>query len=471
MLDHLSVEEIQKNINNRQISIKEVLFYYLERIEKFNKDINAIVLQKDRELLIKEAEQKDNLKNTKKILNGLPIAVKDLSDVVGLKTTYGYEGSKNNSPKKNSLFVDKLIDNGAIIIGKTNTAELGVGGHTTNRLFGPTSNVYNFEKSAAGSSGGASSAVAAGLLPFADGTDQMGSCRGPAAYANIYGYRPTPGLISVDRGNQISKIPILTTPGCLAKSPSDMAFLLDEIIGSDTRDNYSFDLKELFKNQKIKDEDLTNIKIGWLSNMNNNYKIETKILDMCESQLKKLENLYVKIERLKPDFDNEALWNSWITFRSKSIYEDTLAMNIKDINTMTYQAIWEYNHGKNIKNEDLDSAYKQKKRCEEQIENIFKNFDFLALPSAQLFPFDKNQQFPKKINSFQLDTYHRWLEIFILSSLLELPTFTIPVGFNELGMPMGMQIIGKRKSDLQLFAFAKKYEEIFNFSKIKPLLD
>ena len=89
MLDHLSVEEIQKNINNRQISIKEVLVYYLERIEKFNKDINAIVLQKDRELLIKEAEQKDNLKNSKKILNGLPIAVKDLSDVVGLKTTYG----------------------------------------------------------------------------------------------------------------------------------------------------------------------------------------------------------------------------------------------------------------------------------------------------------------------------------------------------------------------------------------------
>ena len=88
MLAHLSVEEIQKNINNRQISIKEVLFYYLERIEKFNKDINAIVLQKDRELLIKEAEQKDNLKNSKKILNGLPIAVKDLSDVVGLKTTY-----------------------------------------------------------------------------------------------------------------------------------------------------------------------------------------------------------------------------------------------------------------------------------------------------------------------------------------------------------------------------------------------
>ncbi len=411
----------------------------------YHPKLNAIVLLKETEKILEEAKNKDNQQNKNKSLFGLPLAVKDLSDVVGIQTTYGFKGYKDYFPKKNSFFVDKLIENGAIIIGKTNTAELGVGGHTINRLFGPTSNYYDNTKSAAGSSGGASTAVAAGLIPFADGTDQMGSCRGPAAYANIYGYRPTPGLISVDRGNQLSKIPILTTPGCLAKSPSDMAFLLDEMIGSDTRDKYSFDLNELFKNQKIKDEDLTNVKIGWL--------------------------LYVKIERLKPDFDNEALWNSWITFRSKSIYEDTLAMNIKDINTMTYQAIWEYNHGKNIKNEDLDSAYKQKKRCEEQIENIFKNFDFLALPSAQLFPFDKNQQFPEKINSFELDTYHRWLEIFILSSLLELPTFTIPVGFDELGMPMGMQIIGKRKNDLQLFAFAKKYEEIFNFSKFKPLLD
>ena len=354
MLEDQSVEEIIHNINQRQISIKEVMEYYLDRIEKFNPDLNAIVLLKDRGDLIKEAIYKDNSTQSEKTLDGIPIAIKDLSDVVGIKTTYGYPGTKDYFPKKNSLFVERLIKSGAIIIGKTNTAELGVGGHTINRLFGPTSNYYDNTKSAAGSSGGASTAVAAGLIPFADGTDQMGSCRGPAAYANIYGYRPTPGLISVDRGNQLSKIPILTTPGCLAKSPSDMAFLLDEMIGSDTRDNYSFDLKELFKNQKIKDEDLINIKIGWLSNMNNNYKIETKILDMCESQLKKLENLNIKIERLKPDFDNIALWNSWITFRSKSIYEDTLAMNIKDINTMTYQAIWEYNRGKNINNEDLD---------------------------------------------------------------------------------------------------------------------
>jgi amidase len=471
MLENKSVKEIQNNIKSRQISIKEVVEYYLDRIEKFNPDLNAIVLQKDRELILKEAIEKDNIREMDKPLNGLPIAIKDLTDVVGFKTTYGFPGSKNNQPKKNSLFVNRLIDKGAIIIGKTNTAELGVGGHTINRLFGPTSNIYDLSKSAAGSSGGASSAVAAGLLPFADGTDQMGSCRGPAAYANIYGFRPTPGLIPSDRSVQNINYPILTTPGCFARNPRDMSILLDEIVGSDSFDKFSFDLDGYFKNQNISEKEFSSFKIGWLSNMNGNYIIEKDILEICETKLKDLEKINLRVENLKPKINTDILWKSWTTLRAKSIYEDTLAMNIIDISSMTYQAIWEYNKGKKIRAEDLKIALNQKQECLNQINLMFENFDFLVLPSAQIFPFDKNLQFPKNINDKELDTYHRWLEVFILSSLLELPTVTIPAGFNKDGMPMGMQIIGKNKDDLKLYSFASKYEDIFNFSKIKPKLD
>ena len=471
MLENQSVKEIQKNINNRQISIKEVIEYYLGKIEKLNPDLNAIVLQKDRSLIIKEAIEKDRVKEIDKPLNGLPIAIKDLTDVVGFKTTYGFPGSKNNQPKKNSLFVKRLINKGAIVIGKTNTAELGVGGHTINRLFGPTSNVYDLSKSAAGSSGGASSAVAAGLLPFADGTDQMGSCRGPAAYANIYGFRPTPGLIPADRSGQNLELPILTTPGCFARNPDDMSILLDEIAGSDLSDKFSFDLNGFFKDQNINEKQFSAFKIVWLSNMNGYYNIDNGIIEICENKLKDLEKLNIKVEALKPKLNTDILWKSWTTLRAKSIYEDTLAMNISDINTMTYQAIWEYNKGKEIKSEDILQSLDQKKLCLNQIDLIFNNFDFLALPSAQTFPFDKNLQFPKKINNVELDTYHRWLEVFILSSLLELPTITIPAGFNKDGMPMGMQIIGKSKDDLRLFSFANMYEKVFNFSKNKPNLN
>ena len=468
MLKNQSVNEIQKNIKSRQISIKEVVEYYLDRIEKFNPDLNAIVLQKDRELILKEAIEKDNSKEIDKPLNGLPIAIKDLTDVVGFKTTYGFPGSKNNQPKKNSLFVNRLIDKGTIVIGKTNTAELGVGGHTINRLFGPTSNVYDLSKSAAGSSGGASSAVAAGLLPFADGTDQMGSCRGPAAYANIYGFRPTPGLVAADRSGQNLNLPILTTPGCFARNPRDMSILLDEIVGSDSVDKFSFDLDGSFKDQNISEKEFSSFKIGWLSNMNGNYIVEKDILEICETKLKDLEKINLRVENLKPKINTDILWKSWTTLRAKSIYEDTLAMNISDISSMTYQAIWEYNKGKEIKAEGLQIALNQKQECLNQINLIFENFDFLVLPSAQIFPFDKNVQFPKNISDKELDTYHRWLEVFVLSSLLELPTMTIPVGFNQNGMPIGMQIIGKNKDDLKLFSFVSKYEDIFNFSKIKP---
>ena len=242
MFENKTVKELIFLIKNKEISIKELNKYYLEKINNINPKLNAIVSLKDENEILDEAEKKDEQKDKSSMLFGLPIAIKDLSDVSGLPTTYGYKGTKNYLPKKNSLFVDRLINKGVIIIGKTNTAELGVGGHTINRLFGPTSNVYDFSKSAAGSSGGASSAVAAGMLPFADGTDQMGSCRGPAAFANIYGFRPTPGLIPADRSGHDKKLPILTTPGCFGRTPDDMSYFLDTVVGKHKNDPLSLSL-------------------------------------------------------------------------------------------------------------------------------------------------------------------------------------------------------------------------------------
>jgi len=470
MLENKSILEITSLIKSKEISAKEVVEFYLERIKKYNPVLNAIVLQKEEEQIFHEINLKDNEVNKSKPLFGLPLACKDLFDIEGIPSTYGFPPYENNIAKKNSLIVDRLINSGAIIIGKTNTAELGVGGHTTNRLFGPTSNPYDISKSAAGSSGGAGSAVAAGLIPFADGTDMMGSCRGPAAFANIYGFRPTTGLIPTDRSNEknLSKLPVLTSPGCFAKSPEEMSFLLDCIVGSDPLDPLSFDIDGSFKESKITDKQISNIKIGWLNDMNNSYQFENGIISMCESNLKELEKQNILIESLQPKINSNVMWDSWTTLRAKSIFEDIESMNLKNIEEMTYQAIWEYKKGANIKDDDIEKAINQKNKCIKEVDDVFKGYDFLILPSAQVFPFDKNLQFPKKINNFELDTYHRWIEVFIMSSLMDLPTITVPVGFNENGMPMGMQIIGKKFDDLKLLAFAKRYEEIFKNSKIKP---
>ena len=341
MLENKSILEITSLIKSKEISAKEVVEFYLERIKKYNPALNAIVLQKEEEQIFHEINLKDNEDNKSKPLFGLPLACKDLFDIEGIPSTYGFPPYKNNIAKKNSLIVDRLINSGAIIIGKTNTAELGVGGHTTNRLFGPTSNPYDVSKSAAGSSGGAGAAVAAGLIPFADGTDMMGSCRGPAAFANIYGFRPTTGLIPTDRSNEknLSKLPVLTSPGCFAKNPIEMAVLLDCIVGSDPLDPLSIDINGSFKESKITDKQFSNIKVGWLKDMNNSYQFENGIINMCETKLKELEKHNILIESLQPKINSNNMCDSETTLRTKNSLEETENINLKKKEGMIVSSI------------------------------------------------------------------------------------------------------------------------------------
>ena len=476
MLENKSVKEIISLIKTKEASIKEVVIFYLERIKKYNPSLNAIVSIKEEEQIINEAKHKDEKFDESKPLFGLPLASKDLLDVVGFPTTCGFPGYKDYFPKKNSIIVDRQIDAGGIMIGKTNTAELGVGAHTANRLFGITPNVYGNTQSSGGSSGGAGVAVAAELLPFADGTDMMGSCRTPAAYANVYGFRPTPGLLPDYRTNDKKKnLPIISTPGCLARTPDDMAILLDVIAGEHKEDPISFSLKNSFKDTNISDQEFSKIKIGWLSDMNGNYQYDPDLVEMCNKQLNSLEKNKVVIEHLKPNVDAHKLWNCWGTLRAKSIYEDIneeiIAMNIKDVNQMTPQALWEYNKGIKLKEDDVKLALNSRIELSNDVNSLFGSFDFLALPSQQSFPFDKNLRQPEKINDQVMDTYHRWIEIHIFASLFYLPSISLPIGFNKDGFPIGIQIIAKTKEDLKVMSFAKKYEEIFNFSKYKPNLN
>ena len=471
MLENKSVKEIISIIHKKEVSVKEVVSFYLDRIKKFNPSLNAIVSIKNEGEIIKEAKNKDENFDKNKPLFGLPLASKDLLDVVGFPTTYGFPGYKDYFPEKNSLIVDRQIDAGCIMIGKTNTAELGVGAHTANRLFGITPNIYGNTQSSGGSSGGAGVAVAAELLPFADGTDMMGSCRTPAAYANVYGFRPTPGLLPDYRTNLKKKnLPIISTPGCLARTPEDMSILLDVIVGQHKEDPISFSLNSSFRETNLSDQDFSKIKIGWLSNMNDNYQYDLELIEICNKKLKSLEKNKIIIEYLKPKLDVHKLWNCWGTLRAKSIYEDIITMNIKDINEMTSQAIWEHNKGIKLNEEDVKLALNSRIELSNDVNNLFGNFDFLALPSQQAFPFDKNLKYPEKINDSPMDTYHRWIEIHIFASLFYLPSISIPIGFNKDGYPIGIQIIGKQSEDLKVLAFAKKYEEIYQYSKIKPNL-
>jgi len=470
MIESLSLEDQVNLIKKKEIKIIELVDFYLDRVEKFNGTLNAIINLKDFDEIRDIAKLKDKSLESNLPLNGIPFAIKDVFDVIGFPTSEGLKINKNNLPKRNSIFVNRLQKNGAIIIGKTNTSELAIGSHTVNKIFGPTANPYNPSLSAGGSSGGAATAVSMNLVPCSDGSDMMGSCRNPAAFTNLYGYRPTPGIIpELREKSNVRKMPIFSTTGVISRTPKDLCYYMNCIAGKDQNDqssietNYSFIEINNLKIPKI-------FKIGWLNDLCEKYDFENGILSMCHQALKDISQIdkNIRVEINNDDLSTELLWKNWTTIRSKIIYDD-LSQSFGDkIEQLSEPAQWEYKNGININNDMLRESLIWVENAQTLASKLFNQYDLLAVPSAQVFPFDKELFSPESISGNKVDTYHRWMEITVFASLFQLPSISIPVGLNKNNLPMGMQLIAPYNEDAKLLSFAMLYESVFNHCQSKP---
>ena len=470
MIESLSLEDQVYLIKKKEIKIIELVDFYLDRVEKFNGKLNAIINLKDFDEIRDNAKLKDKNLESNLLLNGIPFAIKDVFDVVGFPTSEGLNINKNNLPKRNSIFVNRLQKNGAIIIGKTNTSELAIGSHTVNKIFGPTANPYNPSLSAGGSSGGAATAVSMNLVPCSDGSDMMGSCRNPAAFTNLYGYRPTPGIIpELREKSDVRKMPILSTTGVISRTPKDLCYYMNCIAGKDHNDessietNYSFLEINNLKIPKI-------FKIGWLNNLCEKYDFENEILSMCQQALKDISKIEknILVEMNNDDLSTDLLWKNWTTIRSKIIYDDLSESFGDKIEQLSEPAQWEYKNGININSDMLGESLMWVENAQTIISKLFNQYDLLAVPSAQVFPFDKELFSPESISGNKVDTYHRWMEITVFASLFQLPSISIPVGFNKNNLPMGLQMIAPYNEDAKLLSFAMLYESMFNHCQNKP---
>jgi amidase len=236
----LSAVELSDRIRRRELSAREVMAAHLDRIERVNPTVNAIVSMLPREACLAAAGLADQrVASGAQLgpLHGLPIAFKDLEDAVGFPTSSGSPIHAGTYPESDSAIVERLRAAGVVPIGKTNVPEFGLGSHTYNRVFGPTRNPYDLSKSAGGSSGGAGAALATGMLPIADGSDMGGSLRNPGNFNNVVGFRPSAGLIP--RWPSGSPWLPLSVKGPLARSVDDIALLLQAMAGHDARDQLS----------------------------------------------------------------------------------------------------------------------------------------------------------------------------------------------------------------------------------------
>jgi amidase len=385
----------------------------------------------------------------------MPQAPKDLAATAGIRTTFGSPILKDFVPDTDAIVVERARAAGAILIGKTNTPEFGLGSHTYNTVFGTTLNAWDRSRSAGGSSGGAAVALAARMLPVADGSDMMGSLRNPAAFNNAVGFRPSFGRVP-SLGNELF-FGQLAVNGPMGRSVADVAALLATQAGHDPRDPLSLADEDLSVDLH---RDIAGARIGWLGDFGGYLPFEPGVLELCHDALGAFRRLGCHVEEVAPGFDMDRLWQTWRTLRHFLIAGGQAADYGDPARRarMKPELLWEIEHGQRLTAAEVHAASLGRSDWYRYMLDLFAAYDFLILPSAQVFPFSAGLDWPKAVNGREMDTYHRWMEVVIGPTLAGLPVAAMPAGFSAEGLPAGIQIIGRPRGDRQVLSAAAAYE-------------
>jgi amidase len=347
---------------------------------------------------------------------------------------------------------------GCIVIGKTNSPEFGLGSHTFNDVFGPTRNAFDLGKSAGGSSGGAAVALAQRLLPVADGSDFMGSLRNPAGWNHVFGLRPSQGRVPMWPANDVWTAQ-LGTEGPMGRSVRDVAMLLSIQAGHDPRTPLSI-AQDGSAFAAPLDSDPKGRRIGWLGDLNGHLAMEAGVLDVCEAALRRLTDMGCAVDGASLGMDPTTVWDCWLVWRQALVGPRIAPFLIKPAHRASIkpEALWEHDRSLQLTGAQFTAASAQRTRLLQQMLALFERFDVLALPVAQVWPFDIDQRWPTHIAGRPMDTYHRWMEVVIYATLAGLPAISVPAGFNAQGLPMGLQLIGKPQGEFALLQLAHAYE-------------
>jgi amidase len=443
-----------------KLSCVEVMNAYLDHIAALNPKVNAIVAQQEREGLIVQARERDAQVARGEImgpLHGFPHAVKDLQAVKGIRSTSGSPILKDFVPTHDSLVVERMRGAGAIFIGKTNTPEFGLGSHTYNPVYGATHNAYDQSKSAGGSSGGAAVSLALRMLPVADGSDFGGSLRNPAGWNNVFGFRTSFGIVPV-AGDEVW-LPSMGVAGPMARSVSDLALLLSVQAGYDPRAPLSVAgegrrfLAPLAASVKGK-------RIAWLNDLNGFAPYEPGVLDVCHAALKTFESLGCVVETAVPDAPPEPAWQAFIRLRQwqqgaglAGYYADPAKRAL-----LKPEAVWEIEGGMKLSANDGTAASVIRSTWSSSVRRLFEHYDFLVMPTSQVFPFEIGETWPHEIAGQRMQTYHEWMKAVCLITMAGCPSLAVPAGFSAQGLPMGLQIVAPIHHEMDCLKLGHAYE-------------
>jgi len=454
-MHNLTATAIARRVASRELSPVAVVEAALARIAALNPRLNAIVTLNPEALDDARAlEQRIARGEPVGPLAGVPVGIKDVTQVKGLRTTFGSPLYAEHLPEQDALVVQRLRAADAIILGKTNTPEFAAGGNTWNDVFGRTRNPWNPDKSAGGSTGGGAVGLATGMIALAEGTDLGGSLRIPASFCGIVGLRPSPGLVPTVPTDFVWDT--LQVSGPMARTALDVALMLQAIAGPSASSPLRQPIERRDFVAAVDKGPLPGLRVAYCADIAR-IGIDPAVEAVCRQAADRLAQHGVHVDRIDLDLSDgrdaflalRGHWfASWMSERMDML--DGFGVNVRN-NTRA---------GVEAAGRDIGQGETVRGRIWHRFHELFQRYDHLLTPTMAVPPFPVEQNYPETVAGRTMRTYVDWLAPTFVLSLTGLPVASVPCGLDPDGMPVGMQIVGPPVGEEAVLALAQLLQDL-----------
>ena len=448
-------------IRTKQVSPVEVVNAVLARIEQLNPRLNAfcLVTAEAARQAAQAAEQAVMRGEPLGALHGVPVSIKDLVITKGMRTMRGSKLYEHDVPTEDAPVVERLKAAGAIILGKTTTPEFGFKGVTDSPVTGITRNPWHLERTPGGSSGGAGVAVATGMGPLAVGTDGGGSIRIPSSFCGIYGLKPHLGRVPVYPASTIGDI---SHVGPMTRTVRDAALMLNAIAGADDRDRLSLPTSHPDYLQAI-EGDIRGLRVAWSADLGFAV-VDPQVKQITAAAVAAFSELGCHVEEINPAFDNPGEFFQYFFYVNIGTMLQDYPGYERQIDPQLLANIAEV---KGVSGQDYARVMLRRGAIFEKIQRLFATYDVLLCPTVAVPPFEVGIEGPTQIAGQVVDR-RTWIAMTPLFNLTGQPAATVPCGFTNEGLPIGLQIVGRRFDEATVLRASAAFEAIRPWAQTRP---